>query len=268
MLIVVHATVRFGARFAFPHEAGETGLMTRADKYLVENGYFETRARAQEAIEAGLVTLDGVALRKPSQKVPAGAKIEAQALHPYVSRAALKLVGALDAFSIDPTGCTCLDVGSSTGGFTEVLLERGAARVYAVDVGREQLHDRLRDDNRVVSMEATDARDLTTQVLGEAPSLIVCDASFISLLKVIPVPLSLAADRAVFVGLIKPQFEVGRDGIGRGGLVRSTDEALRAVDAVRAALDGLAGFAVEDVMPSPIAGGDGNQEYLVVARKA
>lgn len=239
----------------------------RADKYLVENGYFETRARAQEAIEAGLVKLDGVALRKASQKIPAGAKIEAQALHPYVSRAALKLVGALDAFSIDPAGYTCLDVGASTGGFTEVLLERGAAKVYAVDVGREQLHERLRGDDRVVSMEATDARDLTAEDFDTPPSLIVCDASFISLLKVIPVPLSLAADRAIFVGLIKPQFEVGRDGIGRGGLVRSQDEALRAVESVRTALDGMAGFRVDNVIPSPIAGGDGNQEYLVVARK-
>ena len=169
----------------------------RADKYLVENGYFETRARAQEAIEAGLVKLDGVALRKASQKVPAGAKIEAQALHPYVSRAALKLVGGLDVFGVDPTGLTCLDVGSSTGGFTEVLLERGAMKVYAVDVGREQLHARLRGDDRVVSMEATDARDLTAEDFDAPPSLIVCDASFISLLKVIPVPLSLAAERAV-----------------------------------------------------------------------
>ncbi|MBO6797211.1 TlyA family RNA methyltransferase [Maricaulis sp.] len=239
----------------------------RADKYLVENGHFETRARAQEAIEAGLVTLDGVALRKASQKVPAGAKIEAQALHPYVSRAALKLVGGLDVFGVDPTGLICLDVGSSTGGFTEVLLERGAMKVYAVDVGREQLHARLRGDDRVVSMEATDARDLTAEDFDAPPSLIVCDASFISLLKVIPVPLSLAAERAVFVGLIKPQFEVGRDGIGRGGLVRSEDEALRAVDSVRTALDGMAGFRVDNVIPSPIAGGDGNQEYLVVARK-
>lgn len=239
----------------------------RADKYLVENGYFETRARAQEAIEAGLVKLDGVALRKASQKVPAGAKIEAQALHPYVSRAALKLVGGLDVFGVNPTGLTCLDVGASTGGFTEVLLERGAAKVYAVDVGRAQLHERLRGDDRVVSMEATDARDLIAEGFDVPPSLIVCDASFISLLKVIPVPLSLAADRAVFVGLIKPQFEVGRDGIGRGGLVRSEDEALRAVESVRTALDGMAGFQVDNVIPSPIAGGDGNQEYLVVARK-
>jgi len=239
----------------------------RADKYLVENGYFDTRARAQQAIDAGLVLLDGVPLRKASQKIPAGATIKAQALHPYVSRAALKLVGGLDAFAVDPTGRTCLDVGSSTGGFTEVLLERGAAKVYAVDVGREQLHDRLRGNDRVVSMEATDARDLTAQDFDTPPSLIVCDASFISLLKVIPVPLSLAAERAVFVGLIKPQFEVGRDGIGRGGLVRSEEEALRAVESVRAALDGMAGFRVDNVIPSPIAGGDGNQEYLVVASK-
>ncbi len=239
----------------------------RADKFLVENGYFETRAKAQAAIAAGRVSVDGQPVRKPSQQLAANAVILAEAAHPYVSRAALKLVAALDAFDIDASGRTCLDVGASTGGFTEVLLERGAAKVCAVDVGRGQLHDRLRDDRRVISMEATDARDLTAQALGAAPSLIVCDASFISLLKVIPVPLSLAAETAVFIGLVKPQFEVGRSGIGRGGLVRFQEEALRAVDTVRTTLDGMARFRVGNVIPSPITGGDGNQEYLLVARK-
>lgn len=241
--------------------------MPRADKYLVEHGYFDTRARAQAAIEAGRVVVDGQVVRKASQKIDPGAVVEAQAAHPYVSRAALKLVEALDHFAIDPSGMICLDVGSSTGGFSEVLLERGATQVFAVDVGREQLHAKLRGDKRIVSLEGQDARQLSTAEITEAPQLIVCDASFISLLKVIPVPLSLAAPGAVFIGLIKPQFEVGRDGLARGGLVK--DEALRdeAVARVRDALDGLEGFTVADVIPSPITGGDGNLEYLVLARR-
>lgn len=242
--------------------------MSRADKYLVDHGHFETRARAQEAIAAGLVSADGQIIRKPSQKIADGAEITAQAAHPYVSRAALKLVAALDVFGIDPAGCTGLDVGSSTGGFTEVLLERGAARVYAVDVGRDQLHARLRSDARVVSMEAQDARALSETDFETAPDFIVCDASFISLLKIIPTPLQLAAPGAVFIGLIKPQFEVGRDYIGKGGLVKPEAEGLRAVERVAAALDGMAGFKTLGApVKSPVKGGDGNQEYLIAARK-
>ncbi|MBR9824816.1 MAG: TlyA family RNA methyltransferase [Alphaproteobacteria bacterium] len=243
--------------------------MSRADKYLLDHGFFETRAKAQEAIEAGLVRVNGQPVRKASQKIPAGAHVDAEAAHPYVSRAALKLVEALDVFGIDPAGRTCLDVGSSTGGFTQVLLERGAAKVYAVDVGRDQLHAKLRADNRIVSMEAQDARALSLQDFDPAPDLIVCDASFISLLKVIPVPLSLAGDAADFIGLIKPQFEVGRDGIGKGGLVKSAELAQGAVEHVIAGLDGLEGFELSGgPVESPIKGGDGNQEYLIAARKA
>jgi len=240
----------------------------RADKYLVDHGFFDTRARAQEAIAAGLVRVDGEPVRKPSQKIPDGAQIEAEAAHPWVSRAALKLVEALDRFGIDPAGQVCLDVGASTGGFTEVLLERGAARVHAVDVGRDQLHPRLRGEPRVVSMEARDARSLTPADLPDPPTLIVCDASFISLEKVIPVPLSLAAEGAAFIGLIKPQFEVGREGIGKGGLVRSDEIARAAVQRVTASLEGMAGFQrIGEVIESPITGGDGNREYLIAARK-
>lgn len=242
--------------------------MSRADKYLVDHGHFETRARAQEAIAAGRVRVNGECVRKASQKIPAGADILAEAAHPWVSRAALKLVAALDHFGIEPAGRICLDVGASTGGFTEVLLSRGASRVYAVDVGRGQLHEKLRCDDRVVSMEATDARSLQAGQFDPPPSLIVCDASFISLEKIIPVPLALAAPAAEFVGLIKPQFEVGRDGIGKGGLVKSAQDADAAVTRVAAALNGMAGFAVTgDPIESPITGGDGNREYLVAARR-
>jgi len=239
----------------------------RADLYLVQHGLIETRAKAQEAIAAGMVSVDGVIITKASQKVAVGAVVLASPAHPYVSRAALKLVAGLDRFGINPAGRTCLDVGSSTGGFTQVLLERGAVRVHAVDVGHRQLHPSLRRDSRVVSMEGVDARSLTAADLIEAPSLIVCDASFISLLKVIPRPMSLAANQADLIALIKPQFEVGRAAIGRGGLVKSAKERARAVEDVRAVLDGLEGFCVRDVMESPVKGGDGNQEYLIAARR-
>ncbi|WP_339737593.1 TlyA family RNA methyltransferase [uncultured Maricaulis sp.] len=239
----------------------------RADLYLVQHGLIETRAKAQEAIAAGMVSADGQIVAKPSQKIAEGAVVLASPAHPYVSRAALKLVAGLDHFGVDPAGRTCLDVGSSTGGFTQVLLQRGAARVYAVDVGHGQLHPSLREDARVISMEGVDARSLTRVDLPEPPSLIVCDASFISLLKVIPNPMSLAANRADLVALIKPQFEVGRAAIGRGGLVKSARERDRAVADVRSALDGLADFCVRDVMESPVKGGDGNQEYLIAARR-
>lgn len=241
--------------------------MTRADKYLVDHGHFDTRAKAQEAIAAGKVSVNGEIVRKASQKIPDGARISAEAAHPWVSRAALKLVAGLDGFDIDPAGRVCLDVGSSTGGFTEVLLSRGASKVYAVDVGRDQLHPKLQADSRVVSMEGVDARSLAAGSLSEAPSLIVCDASFISLLKIIARPLSLAADTADLIALIKPQFEVGRASVGKGGLVKSEIERARAVADVRAGLEGLEDFSVRAVMDSPIQGGDGNQEFLIAAHR-
>lgn len=243
------------------------GAVIRADLYLLQHGLIETRAKAQEAIAAGKVSVDGEIVTKASQKIAEGALVTAQPAHPYVSRAALKLLAGLDVFGIDPAGRVCLDVGSSTGGFTQLLLERGAAQVYAVDVGRDQLHPVLRADSRVVSMEGVDARSLSRADCTPAPSLIVCDASFISLLKVIPNPMSLAANQADLIALIKPQFEVGRASIGRGGLVKSGKERARAVAEVRAALDGLEGFWVRNVMESPVKGSDGNQEYLIAARR-
>ncbi|KPP82678.1 MAG: 23S rRNA (cytidine1920-2'-O)/16S rRNA (cytidine1409-2'-O)-methyltransferase [Oceanicaulis sp. HLUCCA04] len=238
----------------------------RADLYLVTHGHFDTRARAQAAIRAGLVTVNGETLTKPSQTIPAGAVIEAQAEHPFVSRAALKLIAGLDAFAVTPDGRVCLDIGSSTGGFSEVLLQRGAARVYAVDVGRDQLHPSLQRHPRLTSLEDTDARRLDAVLIAESPSLIVCDASFIGLAKLLGVPLSLAAPDADLIALFKPQFEVGRAHIGKGGIV--SDE-----EAVRAALDAFVnwlagqGWPVAGTLPSPIAGGDGNREILLHARR-
>ena len=240
----------------------------RADRYLVEHGYFDTRARAQAAIAAGGVVADGVAITKASQTIRAGAAVEAEPAHRHVSRAALKLIAGLDRFGVDPSGRTCLDVGASTGGFTEVLLERGAAFVAAVDVGRGQLHPRLRGHERVRSLEATDARSLTLEGIGgRAPELIVCDASFISLEKVLSVPLSLAAPGARLIALFKPQFEVGRAHVGKGGLVTDQEAVARAQNAARAFL-ARAGFEFEGSIESPISGGDGNREHLIAAVRA
>lgn len=240
----------------------------RADKYLVEQGYFETRARAQAAIEAGRVRVNGAVLSKASAKIAEGAVIQAEQAHPYVSRAALKLAAGLDAFGVDPTGLTCLDVGASTGGFTEVLLQRGAAFVTAVDVGRDQLHASLRADPRVLSLEGTDARMLTLErIRGRAPGLVVCDASFISLEKVLARPLELAVQGAHLIALFKPQFEVGRAHVGKGGIVKDKEAVDRAEETARAFL-ARAGFKVQGAVDSPITGGDGNRERLINAVKA
>ena len=240
----------------------------RADRYLVERGFFQTRSKAQAAIEAGKVRVGGRLVAKASQSIPDGAEVEAQAAHPYVSRAALKLVAGLDAFAVDPTDWICLDVGASTGGFTQVLLERGARKVVAVDVGRDQLDAKLRGDARVLSLEATDARTLTLELIGgEWPSLIVCDASFISLEKVLATPLSLSAPGADLIALFKPQFEVGRGHVGKGGIVKD-EAAVEAAEKTARAFLARAGFKVSDVIESPIRGGDGNRERLIGARRA
>ena len=237
----------------------------RADLLLVERGFFASRARAQAAIAARLVTAGGVVVRKASELVDADAEITASEPHPYVSRGAVKLAAALDAFEIAPQGRVCLDLGASTGGFTEVLLERGAARVYAVDVGRGQLHPRLLGHARVVSLESTDARALDRTLIPEPVELLVADVSFISLRLVLPAAIPLLADRAALAVLVKPQFEAGRADV-HTGLVR--DEAVRRrvcreIEAFVAAL----GFAVAGVVPSPIEGGDGNREFLLGARR-
>jgi 23S rRNA (cytidine1920-2'-O)/16S rRNA (cytidine1409-2'-O)-methyltransferase len=236
----------------------------RADVLLVERGLFESRARAQAAITAGLVTADGVPLKKPSELVSDAAALEATPEHPWVSRGALKLAAALDQFGFDPAGRVCLDAGASTGGFTEVLLARGARRVYAVDVGRDQLHARLRGRADIVSMEATDIRKLDS--LPEPPDFAVADVSFISLKLILPALDRLLRKPAYLVALIKPQFEAGRAHLKKG-VVR--DAAVHdAVCADIAAFASAAGWSVAGIIPSPIAGGEGNREFLLGAYRA
>ena len=241
-------------------------MRKRADIVLVERGLFSSRARAQAAIAAGLVSIGGAALRKASEEVAEDAPIEAEAPHPWASRGGVKLVAALDAFALDPSGLHCLDVGASTGGFTDVLLARGAAKVIAVDVGRGQLAPRLGADRRVVSLEGLDARALTPDGLGERPGAIVIDVSFISQSLVLPHVLGLAADRAWLVTLIKPQFELGRADIVKGR-VRSEAALERASSKVRACVEEQ-GWTVLGLIPSPILGGGGAKEFLIAARHA
>jgi 23S rRNA (cytidine1920-2'-O)/16S rRNA (cytidine1409-2'-O)-methyltransferase len=238
----------------------------RIDLALVARGFFESRARAREAIEAGLVRVDGRPVRKPSETVAADAAIEAEAPHPWVSRAGLKLVAGLEAFGVDPAGATCLDLGASTGGFTQVLLARGAARVHAVDVGRDQLHASLRGDPRIVSMEGLDARALRADMFAAPPSLVVSDVSFISLRLVLPHALALAAPEATLVALVKPQFEAGRGHVAKG-VVRDPAVHARVCEEIAALVAGL-GWRVLGIVPSPIAGGDGNREFLLGAKRA
>ena len=245
-----------------------TGDVTsrRLDVELVQRGLAPSRAQAREAIETGKVTVNGVLATKAGQVVSDGALIEAIPLHPWVSRGGIKLAHALDVFKVDPAGRHCLDIGSSTGGFTDVLLSRGARRVVAVDVGSGQLHPRLRDDPRVISLETTDARSLAPDAIIEPPTLLVCDASFIGLAKLLAVPLSLAAPDARVVALFKPQFEVGRENIGKGGIVTDLAATDAAAQALTAWLD-QAGWAVRAWTDSPIAGGDGNRERLFLAAR-
>ena len=237
----------------------------RADLLLVERGLFESRARAQAAIAAGGVTANGLAVRKPSDELPLDAELRAEPDHPWASRGGLKLAAALDRFPFDPNGRVCLDVGASTGGFTDVLLARGARRVYAVDVGRSQLHARLRGDARVVSLEQTDIRTLDAATLTERPDLAVIDVSFISLALVLPALDALLSAPAELVALIKPQFEAGRQHLKKG-IVRDAavhDAVCRDVAAHVASR----GWTVAGIVASPVAGGDGNKEFLLGARR-
>ncbi len=237
----------------------------RADQLLVERGFFASRARAQEAIAAGLVRADGEPVRKSSQALDAGAAIEASPAHPWASRGGLKLVAALDAFGFDPSGLAGLDLGASTGGFTDVLLARGAKSVVAVDVGHGQFDPRLARDPRVRSLEGRDARKLTAADLFEPPQAVVCDVSFISQRLVLPPALALAAPGAWLATLVKPQFEVGPGRVVKG-LVKDEAALLDACDAVRAVVEGL-GWDVRGVIASPIAGGEGAREFLLGARR-
>ncbi|RYF93226.1 MAG: TlyA family RNA methyltransferase [Caulobacteraceae bacterium] len=241
-------------------------MRKRLDLLLVDLGLFDSRAKARAAIEAGGVSVDGRAATKASLAVEEGAEISAVAAHPYVGRGALKLDHALILWPVAVEGRTVLDVGASTGGFTEVCLLRGAGRVYAVDVGQGQLHPRVADDPRVVELSGQDARALDTDLIPDPPGLVVCDLSFISVTKALGPALALAAAGADLVLLVKPQFEAGRERVGKGGIV--SDPAIR-----KHCLETVAGWvadqgwAVQATTDSPITGGDGNHEFLLWARK-
>ena len=231
-------------------------------------GLVPSRSRARDLIRRGFVRVAGEVCDKASQDVHGDVPITLAGETPrYVSRGAEKLVAALDRFGFDPGGRVALDIGASTGGFTQVLRERGAACVYAVDVGRDQLADVVRSDERVRVLEGTDARALDHAIVSEPVGAIVADVSFISLTKALAPALALAAEGAWLVVLVKPQFEAGRENVGKGGIVR--DEAARraAVDNVRSWLGAQMGWRIVGEMVSPIAGGSGNVEYLMGARR-
>jgi 23S rRNA (cytidine1920-2'-O)/16S rRNA (cytidine1409-2'-O)-methyltransferase len=239
---------------------------TRADRFLVDHGYAKSRAEAQGAIRAGKVSVDGVVLRRPAQRLRDGALVGYTPAHPYVSRGALKLIAALDHFGFSPAQLSCLDIGASTGGFTQVLLERGAKQVTAIDVGHGQMDPALAADPRVEVFEGVNARALEASYVGR-PRAIVVDVSFISLTLVLPPALTLAGDTAWLVALVKPQFEVGREHIGRGGLVRDTAEGLAAAERIALFVAQQPRWQIRGLIESPIAGGDGNREYLLGAQK-
>ena len=236
----------------------------RLDAALVARGAFDSRAKAQAAIAAGLVRVNGAVVAKPGRTVSPGDRVAAEAPHPWASRGGLKLDAALSAFGVDATGRVCLDIGASTGGFTDVLLSRGAAKVFAVDVGSDQFREALRADPRVVCLERTDARTLTPALIPLAPSLIVADVSFIALEKALGAALGLAAPEAELVCLFKPQFQVGPDHVGKGGLVRDETAIARAEAALTAWLAD-AGWPVRGWIDSPVLGGAGAKERLFYA---
>ena len=238
----------------------------RLDVALVERGLAETRAAAQRMIMAGLVFSNDRRLDKAGLGVVSDTALEVRGQpHPYVSRGGLKLEKALDHFAIPVDGQIALDVGASTGGFTDCLLQRGAARVYAVDVGTNQLAWKLRTDPRVVSMERTNIRDVGRAQIPEPIELVVCDASFVGLRLVLPAALALAGPGAHLVALIKPQFEVGKGRVGKGGIVREPELHREVVDTISSWLAGQPGWRVLGVTESPITGAEGNKEFLIAA---
>ena len=240
---------------------------TRADQMLVDRGLAESKTRAQALIMAGLVFAGTRKVDKPGQALPEDTALDVRGRdHPWVSRGGIKLAHGLDRFGWDVTGAVAIDVGSSTGGFTDVLLTRGAARVYAVDSGTNQLAWKLRQDPRVVVHEQTSARILTETHIPEPIDLVVCDASFIGLAKVLERPMTFAGPGARLMALIKPQFEAGRDEVGKGGVVRDPAIRARVCDSVAAWLTSE-GWPVEGTVESPITGPEGNVEYLVAASR-
>jgi 23S rRNA (cytidine1920-2'-O)/16S rRNA (cytidine1409-2'-O)-methyltransferase len=237
----------------------------RADRLLVERGLFESRARAQAAIAAGQVTADGRLVRKASDAIASSAVIAAAPAHPYVSRGGIKLAAALETFPVEIAERVCLDVGSSTGGFTEALLTRGARHIYAVDVGRDQLHPRLHDHPRVTSIEQTDIRNILPSQLPELVDFAAIDVSFISLKLVLPHVSGLLKPVATLLALIKPQFEAGRRHVKKG-IVRDPDVQAVACDDIAHLLTQL-GWGIIGRVPSPIPGGDGNREFFIGAQR-
>ena len=244
------------------------GAKFRLDQLLVERGLADSRARAQALVMAGLVYSDTKRLDKAGQRLTADIDIIVKGRdHPWVSRGGVKLAHGLDHFGIDPEGLVCLDVGASTGGFTDVLLARRAARVFAVDVGRGQLDWRLRNVGRVVVLEGTNVRDLSPERVPEPIDLIVCDVAFIGLRTALPAAMALAVPGGRLIALIKPQFEVGKGRVGKKGVVR--DPALHAevCEGIRAWLDARTGWGVLGLAESPITGPEGNKEFLIAAHR-
>lgn len=244
-------------------------VMIRLDQLLLNKGLVASRARARDAIQRGTVKVDGRTVTKPATTFAEGVAITiddpAQA---YVSRAALKLVAALDHFGLDPSGKTCLDIGASTGGFTEVLLKRGAAHVVAVDVGHGQIHPRVAQDPRVTNIEGLNARAMTTEDIGDRSiTFVVSDVSFISLKLALPPALDMAEPGSHCVLLVKPQFEAGRDAISKAGLLKDPESAPAVAAELERWLVEDMGWQSLGLIPSPIAGGDGNSEFLLAGRK-
>jgi 23S rRNA (cytidine1920-2'-O)/16S rRNA (cytidine1409-2'-O)-methyltransferase len=242
-------------------------IKRRLDQLLADRGLAESRTRAQALVMAGLVFSGETKLDKPGQQLAEDAPLEVRGRdHPWVSRGGIKLAHAIEHFALDPTGAVAMDIGSSTGGFTDVLLQKGAAHVFAVDSGTNQLAWKLRQDPRVTVLEQTSARALTPELIDRHCDWVVCDASFIGLAKVLERPLELAALHCQFVALIKPQFEVGREEVGKGGVVRDPALHGRVCDGVRAWVQGL-GFDVQGIVESPITGPEGNVEFLISASR-
>jgi 23S rRNA (cytidine1920-2'-O)/16S rRNA (cytidine1409-2'-O)-methyltransferase len=240
---------------------------SRVDQLLVARGLVESRARAQALVLAGLVFSGETKLVKPGQPIAEDAALEVRGRdHPWVSRGGIKLAHALEHFGLDPAGVTAMDIGSSTGGFTDVLLSKGAAHVFAVDSGTNQLAWRLRQDPRVTVLEQTSARLLTPALIDQSCHWVVCDASFISLAKVLEVPLKLAANPCQLVALIKPQFEVGKGEVGKGGVVRDPALHSRVCAEVQGWLE-RQGWLVQGIVESPITGPEGNVEFLISGQR-
>lgn len=242
-------------------------VKVRVDQLLVDRGLVESRSRAQALIMAGLVFLGDRRVDKPGTALPEDCALSLKGQdHPWVSRGGLKLSKALETFAIDPTGFVAVDVGASTGGFTDVLLTHGAAKVYAVDVGHGQLAWKLRSDPRVVVLERTNARHLTAEQIPEPADMVVCDASFIGLETVLPAAMALARSGAWLAALIKPQFEVGKGRVGKGGVVREPELHDEVCERIRHWLASRPGWTVIGLTESPILGPEGNKEFLIVGR--